>query len=110
MRLINQGVTIFFFLSSQLFGIKTRRLFCIFIEQNIRTKTVDQIKVDMEGCHIRTHTNRTTDGKVFITFIALLIRAYMLGKLDSYLATDSSSLKKCQISFKISLKYHYPFL
>ena len=57
-------------------------------------KLFDQIKIDMGGGRIRTHNDRTTDGKVFVTFIALVIRAYMLGKLDSYIAANSSSLKK----------------
>jgi transposase len=57
-------------------------------------KLFDQIKVDMEGGRIRTHNERTTDGKVFVTFIALAIRAYMLSKLNKYIASNSSSLKK----------------
>jgi hypothetical protein len=43
---------------------------------------------------VRTHNGRTTDGKVFITFIALAIRSYMLGKLKKYIAANSISLKK----------------
>jgi transposase len=57
-------------------------------------KLFDQIKVDMNGGRIRTHNGRTTDGKVFVTFIALAIRAYILGKLRKYIAANSISLKK----------------
>ncbi|MDR1656096.1 MAG: transposase, partial [Deltaproteobacteria bacterium] len=57
-------------------------------------KLFDQIKVDMGGGRIRTHNERTTDGKVFVTFIALAIRAYILGQLGEYLAKNSSSLKR----------------
>jgi hypothetical protein len=34
------------------------------------------------------------DGKIFVTFIALAIRAYMLGKPGKHIAANSSSLKK----------------
>jgi transposase len=57
-------------------------------------KLFDQIKIDMQGNRIRTHNQETTDGKTFVTFIALTIRTYMLCKLNSYLAINSTSLKK----------------
>ena len=62
--------------------------------KDVDEKLFDQIKIDMQGNRIRTHNERTTDGKVFITFVALAIRAYILGKLSKYLAANSSSLKK----------------
>jgi len=48
----------------------------------------------MDGGRIRTHNENTTDGKTFVTFIACVIRSYMLGKLSDYLASNSTSLKK----------------
>jgi transposase len=57
-------------------------------------KLFDQIKLDMGGGHVRTHIIRTTDGKIFVTFIALAIRSYMLGKLRKYINLNSTSLKK----------------
>jgi transposase len=57
-------------------------------------KIFAQIKVDMDGSRIRTHTESTTDGKAFVTFIACTIRAYILGKLKQYLKDNSTSLKK----------------
>jgi transposase len=57
-------------------------------------KLFDQIKIDMRGNRVRTHNEHTTNGKIFITFIALIVRAYMLKKLGKYIAANSSSLKK----------------
>jgi uncharacterized MAPEG superfamily protein len=57
-------------------------------------KLFDQIKVYMGGSRIRIHNEQTTDRKVFVTFIALAIRAYILGKLDKYIMVNSTSLKK----------------
>jgi hypothetical protein len=57
-------------------------------------KLFAQIKVDMDGARIRTHNEATTDGKTFVTFIACLIRAYLLRMLWKYLADNSTSLKK----------------
>jgi transposase len=57
-------------------------------------KLFDQIKCDMEGNRIRTHNEQSTDGKIFVTFIACVIRTYLLNKLTSYLTDNSTSLKK----------------
>ena len=57
-------------------------------------KLFDQIKCDMDGNRVRTHNEQTTDGKVFVTFIACVIRTYLLGKLRQYLTDNSTSLKK----------------
>ena len=57
-------------------------------------KLFEQIKCDMDGNRIRTHNEQTTDGKVFVTFIACIIRSYLLEKLNQYLTDNSTSLKK----------------
>jgi len=57
-------------------------------------KLFDQIKCDMDGNRIRTHNEQTTDGKVFVTFVACIIRSYLLQKLNQYLTNNSTSLKK----------------
>jgi hypothetical protein len=69
------------------------------ILDNYRAKDADeklfaQIKVEMDGSRIRTHNEATTDGKTFVTFIACVIRAYMLNKLAKYLTENSTSMKK----------------
>lgn len=57
-------------------------------------KLFAQIKVDMEGNRFRTHSEKTTDGKAFVTFVAVIIRSYMLEKLRPYFRDNSTSLGK----------------
>ena len=57
-------------------------------------KIFAQIKCDMEGNRIRTHNEQTTEGKTFVTFIACIMRTYMLNKLNKYLKDNSTSMKK----------------
>jgi transposase len=57
-------------------------------------KLFDQMKIDMQGNRIRTHNEQTTNGKTFVTFIALAIRTFMLSKLKQFLSDNSFSLKK----------------
>ena len=51
----------------------------------------------MEGNRIRTHNTETTEGKTFVTFIASIIRSYMLTRLSKYMNENSTSLKKMLI-------------
>jgi transposase len=62
--------------------------------KDVVEKLFDQIKCDMDGNRIRTHNEQTTDGKVFTTFIACVIRSYLLRKLEQYLMDNSTSMKK----------------
>ena len=57
-------------------------------------KIFGQIKNEMSGKRIRTHNERTTDGKTFVIFLACLLRSYLLGKLQRYLSEQSTSPKK----------------
>lgn len=57
-------------------------------------KLFAQIKVDMESDRFRTHKQETTDGKTFVTFIACVIRSYLLEKLSNLISEQSTSLKK----------------
>jgi len=62
--------------------------------KDINEKLFDQIKIDMEGNRIRTHSEETTEGKTFVTFIAGVIRSYMMNCLSKYLDDNSTSMKK----------------
>jgi len=63
-------------------------------QKDVAEKMFDQIKCDMEGNRIRTHNEQTTDGKVFVTFIACIIRSYLLNNLVGYMADNTTTLKK----------------
>lgn len=62
--------------------------------KDVDEKLFSQIKVDMDGRRIHTHNEQTTDGKTFVTFIACVMRSYMLGKLRQYLQDNSTSMNK----------------
>jgi len=62
--------------------------------KDVAEKMFDQIKCEMEGNRVRTHNEKTTDGKVFVTFIACVIRSYILQQLSQHLKDNSTSLKK----------------
>jgi transposase len=63
-------------------------------QKDVAEKMFAQIKCEMEGNRIRTHNEQTTDGKVFVTFIACIMRSYLLNKLSKYMTDNTTTLKK----------------
>lgn len=84
----------FFLLFSTDILAKPEDLLYYYRAKDADEKLFDQIKVDMQGGRVRTHNEKTTNGKMFVTFVALAIRAYILHKLEKYIAINSTSLKK----------------
>ncbi len=69
-------------------------ILCHYRAKDAAEKLFDQIKTDMHGNRIRTHNEHTTNGKTFVTFVALALRTFMLGKLKQFMVDNSISLKK----------------
>lgn len=57
-------------------------------------KLFEQTKVEMDGNRMRTHNTKTTDGKVFVIFIALILRSFLLAQLRDYLKVKKTSFKR----------------
>ena len=55
-------------------------------------KIYDMLKNDINFSRLRTHTNETTDSKLFIGFLATIIRAQMFERLKEKLHSTSKSL------------------
>jgi transposase len=69
-------------------------ILCHYRAKDAAEKMFDQIKNDMRGRRFYTHNEKTTDGKMFVIFVALVIRTYLLEKLKDYLREHSTSLRK----------------
>lgn len=64
-------------------------------EKDIDEKMFYQLKNYEELNRLRTHNQKTTDGKIFNLFISLIIRNYMQQKLKSYMNINHLTLEKC---------------
>lgn len=66
----------------------------IYRRKDVIEKSFDQLKNGMDYSRMRTHHTRTTEGKVFIAFIGLIIRSQMMKRIKQAEATKKLSLKK----------------
>jgi len=59
----------------------------IYRNKDVIEKNFDDLKNDLDFSRLKTHINNTTDGKIFVSFIALILRSYIANNLPK-LKTD----------------------
>jgi Transposase len=55
----------------------------IYRRRDMIEKNFDQLKNELDFKRLRTHVNKTTEGKVFTGFVALILRSYITEKIKS---------------------------
>ena len=72
----------------------------IYREKDVIEKHFDQLKNGLDFERLKTHNNKTTDGKVFTAFISLILRSYMLNAIKNNPETKKLSFEKVQTELK----------
>ena len=63
-------------------------------------KNFCQLKNGLDFRRLRTHINETTEGKVFVGFLALILRTCLLGKVKAQTETKRFTLNKVLLELK----------
>lgn len=66
----------------------------LYRQRNVIEKSFDQLKNGMEYKRLHTHYKETTEGKIFIAFIGLIMRTIFNNRLKSDEKTKALSIKK----------------
>jgi len=61
----------------------------VYRRKDIIEKSFDELKYDLDMKRLRVHSEDATEGKMFITFIGLILRTYVHNKLKAYLDANS---------------------
>lgn len=61
--------------------------------KDVAEKLFQSIKDYMDGDRLRTHTEETTEGKIFVTFVASILRTYLSVKMTPWRRQYSKSVK-----------------
>jgi transposase len=64
----------------------------IYRNKDVAQKIFDQLKNGMDYQRMRTHYTKTTDGKLFVTFLELVMRSVFMKALRAYEETKGLSL------------------
>ena len=90
----------FFILMTNDLNLSSRDVLKIYRGRGIIEENFDQLKNDLDFRRLRTHINETTDGKVFVGFIALIIRSYLVNKIKGSQKTKKFTIKKIFNEFR----------
>jgi transposase len=90
----------FFILITNDLNLSSRDVLKIYRGRGIIEENFDQLKNELDFRRLRTHINETTDGKVFVGFIALIIRSYLVNKIKGSQKTKKFTLKKIFNEFR----------
>jgi len=87
----------FFILLSNKLGLNCAEILKIYRGRDVIEKHFDQFKNQMDFKRMRTHWNKTMEGKMFVGFLALILRSYMLRILKGDAQTKRLTFEKVLI-------------
>ena len=57
---------------------------------------------------LRSHSTKTAEGKIFVSFLALIVRAYLLKKLKDYMQKNNLTLHSILLELDKMKTIQYP--
>jgi transposase len=84
----------YFILLSSNPDLSSKEVLRLYRERDVIEKHFDQLKNGLEFKRLKTHCQKTTDGKVFIGFIALILRSYILKTIKNNPETKQLTFSK----------------
>ena len=96
-KLINFG---YFFIATSDPAMSSAEALHIYRTKDVIEKNFDNLKNDIDMKRLRTHTLHTMDGKLFVAFLALILRAHVANVTAAYRAQECLSLDKIFIELK----------
>lgn len=66
----------------------------IYRMKDVVEKCFDNLKNNIEMKRLRAHSTETTDGKMFVAFISLILRSHLQNILKDYIMTNNLSIDK----------------
>lgn len=89
----------FIFLTSDL-KLSPLELIDIYKNRDVIEKAFFDLKNNLDFRRLRTHSGKTTEGKIFVGFLALIMRSYILSKIKASKATERYSIEKVLLELK----------
>ena len=87
-----------FFLIGEIdFKKTTAQILEIYRRRDMVEKSFDQLKNELDMKRLRCHNADTAEGKVFVAFVALIVRAYMMNKLTALMRQNGYPFRKIQL-------------
>jgi transposase len=89
----------FVFLTTDL-SCSPEELIRIYRGRDVIEKSFEQLKNGLEFRRLRTHLNKTTEGKVFVGFLALIMRSFLLNRVRTHTEDKRITFDKMLMELK----------
>ena len=87
----------FFLIGETDFKKTTAQILEIYRRRDMVEKSIDQLKNELDMKRLQCHNGDTAEGKVFVAFLALIVRAYMMNKLTELMRQNGYPFRKIQL-------------
>ena len=64
----------------------------IYRRRDVVEKSFDDLKNELDMKRMRSHSSQTAEGKIFVSFLALIVRSYLLKQLKTYMRKNNLTL------------------
>lgn len=87
----------FFLIAETDFCKTSAEILNIYRTRDVIEKSFDDLKNELDMKRLRCHGSDTASGKIFVSFISLIVRSYMLNSLASYMQISGFTFRKVLI-------------
>lgn len=98
----------FFLIAETDFKKTTAEILDIYRRRDTIEKSFDDLKNELDMKRLRIHTSETAQGKVFVSFLSLIVRSYMLRQLKNHMRKNGLTLKKIFLELDKIKTIQYP--
>ena len=84
----------FFLIAETDFRKTTAEILEIYRRRDVIEKSFDNLKNELDMKRLRSHSSETVRGKLFVSFISLIVQSYMLKHLSLYMQTTGCTFRK----------------
>ncbi|HNX65193.1 MAG TPA: transposase [Oscillospiraceae bacterium] len=84
----------FFLIAETDFRKTTAEILEIYRRRDVIEKSFDNLKNELDMKRLRSHNSETVRGKLFVSFISLIVQSYMLKHLSFYMQTTGCTFRK----------------
>ena len=84
----------YFLIAETDFKKTTAEILEIYRNRDVVEKSFDSLKNELDMKRLHTWTGETTQGKLFVSFISLIVRSYLLNRLSDYMRNNGFTLRK----------------
>ena len=84
----------FFLIAETDFNKTTAEILDIYRKRDVIEKSFDELKNELDMKRLHCCNSETVNGKIFVSFISLIIRSYMLKSLTVYMQTAGCTFRK----------------